>query len=122
MAEPTLKDVLKAISELDERVDRRIGGVDAKIDELRTEMKKGFADLDKELTGHAAQHRDREGHRSPQGPAGANRSASDTPAADPLAKTLARSAALGSSTEPAYSRGGPLDALGGDGGMLGYTL
>ncbi len=44
-AEPTLKDVLKAISELDAKVGR-------KVDELRTEMKKGFADLDKELTGH----------------------------------------------------------------------
>ena len=45
MVEPTLKDVLKAISEFDAKVGR-------KLDELRTEMKKGFADLDKELTGH----------------------------------------------------------------------
>jgi hypothetical protein len=50
MAERTLKDVLKAISALDANVDR-------KIDELRTEMKRGFADLDKELTGHADVHR-----------------------------------------------------------------
>ena len=51
MAEPTLKDVLKAISELDAKVGR-------KVDELRTEMKKGFADLDKELTGHTQVRRE----------------------------------------------------------------
>jgi hypothetical protein len=42
MVEPTLKDVLKAISELDAKVGR-------KVDELRSDMKKGFADLDRSL-------------------------------------------------------------------------
>ena len=59
MAEPTLKDVLKAISELDAKVDRKVGDVDRKVDALRSdveahraETKKGFADLDRELTSH----------------------------------------------------------------------
>ena len=65
MAEPSLIDVLKAISELDAKVDRRVGDVerkvgdlDTKVDVLRAEMKKGFAELDKELTGHADTHRE----------------------------------------------------------------
>ncbi|HSO30968.1 MAG TPA: hypothetical protein VLT33_00590 [Labilithrix sp.] len=64
MAEATLKDVLTAIAKLDRKVgdldakvERKVGDLDAKVDALRTEMRKGFADLDKELTGHAEVHR-----------------------------------------------------------------
>lgn len=67
MAEPTLKDVLKAISELRTETKADIAQVrsetaaglarlDAKIDAHRAETKSGFADLDKELTGHASIH------------------------------------------------------------------
>ena len=69
------QDVLKAISELDAKVGR-------KVDELRTEMKKGFADLDKELTGHTQCTADREGHRRPEGQTGEDRGESTATAAD----------------------------------------
>lgn len=60
MAEPTLKDVLDAISKLDakiERVDGKVGRVDAKVDALRAEMVQRFDELDAELTLHAKVHR-----------------------------------------------------------------
>lgn len=57
MAEPTLKDLLKAISELPTKSD--LARVEAKVDGLRTEMDKRFDDLDEELEKHASRaHRD----------------------------------------------------------------
>jgi hypothetical protein len=84
MAEPTLKDVLKAISELRTETSEirsematktseiRSGmatkaaleamraemATKAALEAMRAEMTKGFADLDKELTGHADLHRE----------------------------------------------------------------
>jgi X-X-X-Leu-X-X-Gly heptad repeat protein len=85
MAEPSLKDVLSAISELRVetradlarldgkfgqldgkfgqldgkfgQLDTKVGQLDAKLDAHRAETKKGFEDLDRELTGHADLHR-----------------------------------------------------------------
>jgi len=70
MADPTLADVLKAISNLDAKV----GALDTKLDTVRAEAAthraesaahraetaKGFSDLDKELAGHADVHRELE--------------------------------------------------------------
>jgi hypothetical protein len=53
MAEPTLKDVLKATSEI-----RSEMATKADLAKLDAKVEKGFGDLDKELTGHAAQHRE----------------------------------------------------------------
>jgi hypothetical protein len=90
VAEVTLKEVLDAIARLDAKIDRKvdelrrematgrdlaevrrdmatIGALTTtrrelvlKIDEHRAETKKGFDDLDRELTGHAAVHRELE--------------------------------------------------------------
>lgn len=64
MADPTLKDVLDAISKLDARVGRveaKVDKVDAKVEAHRAETAKGFADLDAELSRHADRtHRDLE--------------------------------------------------------------
>jgi hypothetical protein len=38
MAQPTLKDVLKAISELDAKVDRRVGDVERKVGNVDTKL------------------------------------------------------------------------------------
>lgn len=59
-AEPTLKDVLNAIARLDAKVDRKVDELRADVDDLRHEVKKGFADLDDELTGHSKVHRELE--------------------------------------------------------------
>ncbi|HEY8076540.1 MAG TPA: hypothetical protein VIF62_20590 [Labilithrix sp.] len=71
MAEPTIKDVLDAISKLATQSELRDGLAElrrelagargdlvAKIDAHRAETKKGFDDLDEELTGHAKVHRE----------------------------------------------------------------
>lgn len=88
MPDATLKDVLDAIAQLDAKIDRKVEelrrematGRDlaevrqkmatigalanarqelaAKIDAHSAETKKGFEDLDRELTGHAAVHRE----------------------------------------------------------------
>jgi len=53
MAEPTMNDVLDAITKLDAKVDRiesRTATVEAKVDAHRLETAKGFADVDRELT------------------------------------------------------------------------
>ncbi len=90
MAEATLKDVMDAIAQLDAKIDRKVDELrrdmatgrdlaevrremvtigalaharkelETKIDEHRAETKKGFEDLDRELTGHAAVHRELE--------------------------------------------------------------
>ena len=52
MAEPTLKDVLKAISEI-----RGEMATKADLAKLDAKVTKGFEDLDKELSGHADVHR-----------------------------------------------------------------
>jgi hypothetical protein len=60
MAEPTLKDVLKAIAEIRgdvAKLDSKIDKVDAKVDAHRAETKAGFAALDEELSLHAKVHR-----------------------------------------------------------------
>ncbi len=65
MADPTLKDVLKAIAEIrgematkDDlaRVEAKVDAVDAKLEVHRAETRKGFADLDEELTKHSNVH------------------------------------------------------------------
>jgi hypothetical protein len=64
MAEPTLKDVLNAISKL--ATNEELAKLDTKVDELRADMKnrfdavdKRFDDLDEELEKHASRaHRD----------------------------------------------------------------
>jgi outer membrane murein-binding lipoprotein Lpp len=77
MAEPTLKDVLQAIAKLDAKVDKRVDEVRSEVEDLRAdvsvlsedvtklrddvtkhraETKKGFDDLDRELSGHARVH------------------------------------------------------------------
>jgi ferritin-like metal-binding protein YciE len=62
MAEPTLKDVLKAIAAMQAQVaglDAKmatkddLARVETKVDAHRAETKKGFADLEKELDGHS---------------------------------------------------------------------
>ena len=58
MAEPTLKDVLNAIAKLDAKVERRVDDLQSDIEAHRAETKKGFAALDKELTGHTDVHRE----------------------------------------------------------------
>lgn len=63
MPDPTLKDVLEAIAQLDGKVTRLDGNVrtlDAKVDAHRAETAKGFAELDRELTKHAEVHRELE--------------------------------------------------------------
>ena len=64
MADPSLKDVLKAIAELNAKVESTIDDlrsdvsrVDSKIGDLRSDMMKRFDDLDAELTTHAKVHR-----------------------------------------------------------------
>jgi chromosome segregation ATPase len=67
MAEPTLKDVLRAISEIRgematkadlAKLDAKVAKLDAKVEDLDAKVEKGFAELDRELTGHAALHRE----------------------------------------------------------------
>ena len=64
MAEPTLKDVLKAIAELRTETKADIAQVRSEmatksdLDAHRVESKKGFSDLDKELSGHTDVHRE----------------------------------------------------------------
>jgi septal ring factor EnvC (AmiA/AmiB activator) len=78
MAEPTLKDVLRAIAELRTetkgdiaqvrsematkadltKLDGKVDKVEAKVDAHRAETKQGFGELDKELAGHADVHRE----------------------------------------------------------------
>lgn len=65
MAEPTLKDVLNAVIKLEAstkadlaKLDAKVDRVDAKVDAHRAETKKGFSDLDEELSGHAKVHRE----------------------------------------------------------------
>ena len=70
MAEPTLKDVLKVLTAMQGSISRlekgqaaleaSVAKVEAKVDVLqadvtahRAETKRGFADLDKELTAHS---------------------------------------------------------------------
>ena len=90
MADASLKDVLDAVARLDAKIDRRVDelrrematgrdlaeirrdmanigaleqvrqALEAKIDAHRAETKKAFDDLDRELTGHAAVHRELE--------------------------------------------------------------
>lgn len=68
MAEPTLKDLLKAVTTLGAKIDNvraelkaDIAAVDAKVDAHRAETAKGFADLEHELSRHADPlHRDLE--------------------------------------------------------------
>ena len=68
MADPTIKDVLKALeamrADVDRRfdgvdkrfdgVDKRFDGVDKRFDKLTAEMHKRFDDLDEELDKHAS--------------------------------------------------------------------
>jgi hypothetical protein len=71
MAEPTIKDVLDAISKLATKSELRDGLAElrrdlvakidahrAETDAHRAETRKGFEDLDEELTGHAKVHRE----------------------------------------------------------------
>jgi len=61
MADPTLKDVLDAVKEVKADVKALKGDVaEVRADLARVEatMKKGFADLDEELTRHSAVHRE----------------------------------------------------------------
>ncbi len=65
MAEPTLKDVLEAIARLRTEtsadlvaVRSDIAALRSDVDGHRSETRKGFTDLDKELAGHAALHRE----------------------------------------------------------------
>jgi hypothetical protein len=59
MAEPTLKDLMKALAALGAELKADIATVDAKVDAHRVETAKGFAALDEELARHAdTAHRD----------------------------------------------------------------
>ncbi len=60
MAGPTLDDVLQAIAQIRSEMatKKELARIEAKLDAHRTETAKGFADLDKELTGHANVHRE----------------------------------------------------------------
>lgn len=68
MADPTLKDVLVAITVLDAKIDKvaaKVDKVDGKVDAhraetnaFRAEVEKRFDDIDRELTKHADVHRE----------------------------------------------------------------
>lgn len=65
MAEPTLKDVLKAISEMQGGIAKLDAKVDTGLAQVRSEMAKRFdgvdaqlADLDRDLTKHMDVHRE----------------------------------------------------------------
>jgi hypothetical protein len=62
MADPTLKDVLKALAELRGEVGVIRGEMASKadVDAMKTEMRRRFDDLDRELTTHAKVHRELE--------------------------------------------------------------
>lgn len=62
MAEPTLKDVLKVLAELRSEMATKsdLAKVEAKVDAHRAETRRGFADLDAELTKHAEVHKELE--------------------------------------------------------------
>jgi hypothetical protein len=60
MAEPTLKDVLKAITTRDAKVDTKLDELRAEMNERFDAVEKRFDALDKELTLHAGVHRELE--------------------------------------------------------------
>jgi len=68
MADPTLKDVLNAVARIEASMATKaeLAKLDAKVDAHRAETRKGFADLDEELSGHAKVHRESDGPREPQ--------------------------------------------------------
>lgn len=60
MADPTLRGVLNAVARIEASMATKaeLAKLDAKVDAHRAETRKGFADLDEELSGHAKVHRE----------------------------------------------------------------